>query len=98
MSVSRCVYTCFYLLFVLRFTFRFLFLITALFKHSCRYYIEVLHQEYTGIASVDVGFYKETSPFTAQQTVDAVNEIQVINASYDVLDEIQVGQSMVLAI
>ncbi|KAI5091821.1 fibrocystin-L precursor, partial [Silurus meridionalis] len=53
------------------------------------YYIEVLHQEYGGIASVDVGFYRETSTFTAQQTVDAVNEIQVINASYNVLDEIQ---------
>ncbi|KAI5615922.1 fibrocystin-L precursor [Silurus asotus] len=53
------------------------------------YYIEVLHQEYGGISSVDVGFYRETSTFTAQQTVDAVNEIQVINASYNVLDEIQ---------
>ncbi|MCJ8746157.1 hypothetical protein PDJAM_G00138700 [Pangasius djambal] len=53
------------------------------------YYIEVLYQEYAGVASIDVGFYKETSTFTAQQTVDAVSEIQVINASYDVLDEIQ---------
>ncbi|XP_053349466.1 PKHD1 like 1, tandem duplicate 1 [Clarias gariepinus] len=53
------------------------------------YYIEVLCQEYGGVASVDVGFYKETSPFTPQQTIDAVNEIQVINASYNVLNEIQ---------
>ncbi|XP_062842250.1 fibrocystin-L-like [Trichomycterus rosablanca] len=53
------------------------------------YYIEVLLQEYAGVASVDVGLYKESSQFTAQQTVDAVNERQVINASYNVLDEKQ---------
>ncbi|XP_053468790.1 PKHD1 like 1, tandem duplicate 1 [Ictalurus furcatus] len=53
------------------------------------YYIEVLHQDYSGVASIDVGFYKERSTFTARQTVDAVSEIQVITASYDVLDEIQ---------
>ncbi|KAG7317211.1 hypothetical protein KOW79_019509 [Hemibagrus wyckioides] len=53
------------------------------------YYIEVLYQEWGSVASVDVGLYKENSTFTAQQTVDAVNEIQVINSSSDVLNEIQ---------
>lgn len=62
--------------------------------YSCSYYIEVLHQDYASVASIDVGFYKERSTFTARQTVDAVNEIQVITASYDVLDEIQVGHSV----
>lgn len=59
--------------------------------YPCRYYIEVLHQEWGGAASIDVGLYKEKSTFTAQQSDDAVNEIQVINASYDVLNEIQVS-------
>ncbi|XP_043073568.1 PKHD1 like 1, tandem duplicate 1 [Puntigrus tetrazona] len=54
------------------------------------YYIEILVQEYAGAASVDVAFFKEISPFTAQQTVDAVNEKQQINAYYDVLPEKQV--------
>ncbi|KAK2836335.1 hypothetical protein Q7C36_014204 [Tachysurus vachellii] len=53
------------------------------------YYIEVLHQEWGVASSIDVGLYKEKSTFTAQQTDDAVNEIQVINASYNVLNEIQ---------
>uniref|UniRef100_A0AAR2IPV4 Polycystic kidney and hepatic disease 1 (autosomal recessive)-like 1 n=1 Tax=Pygocentrus nattereri TaxID=42514 RepID=A0AAR2IPV4_PYGNA len=54
------------------------------------YYVEVLLQQYTMTASIDVGFFKERSPFTAQQTQEAVNEKQVIQASYDVLDEKQV--------
>ncbi|XP_036421459.1 fibrocystin-L-like [Colossoma macropomum] len=54
------------------------------------YYIEVLLQHYTMTASIDVGFFKERSPFTAQQTQEAVNEKQVIQASYNVLDEKQV--------
>ncbi|KAK3532561.1 hypothetical protein QTP86_024146, partial [Hemibagrus guttatus] len=54
------------------------------------YYIEVLYQDWGSVASVDVGLYKEKSTFTAQQTVDAVNEIQVIKSSYDVLKEIQI--------
>ncbi|XP_076865903.1 fibrocystin-L-like isoform X2 [Brachyhypopomus gauderio] len=53
------------------------------------YYIEVLIQEYTVLSSVDVAFFKQKSSFTAQQTVDAVNEIQIIKASYNVLDEKQ---------
>ncbi|KAL6460366.1 hypothetical protein MHYP_G00303320 [Metynnis hypsauchen] len=54
------------------------------------YYIEALLQQYTVVASIDVGFFKERSPFTAQQTQDAVNEKQVIKARYDILDEKQV--------
>ncbi|NP_001123871.1 PKHD1 like 1, tandem duplicate 2 isoform 1 precursor [Danio rerio] len=54
------------------------------------YYIEVLVHGYSGSASVDVGFFKEISPFTAQQAVEAVNEKQQINAYYDVLPEKQV--------
>lgn len=57
-----------------------------------RYYIEILVQEYGVVASVDVAFFKEISPFTAQQTTEAVNEKQRISAYYDVLPEKQVGQ------
>lgn len=84
---------CFYFVRVLKYIFL-LYSNCFIQTYSCRYYIEVLCQDYGYIASVDVGFYKEKSTFTAQQTVDAVNEIQVINASYDVLDEIQVGHSI----
>lgn len=49
-------------------------------------------QEYAGAASVDVAFFKEISPFTAQQTIDAVNEKQQISAYYDVLPEKQVSE------
>ncbi|XP_051729222.1 fibrocystin-L-like [Ctenopharyngodon idella] len=54
------------------------------------YYIEILVQGYGGAASVDVAFFKEISPFTAQQTIEAVNEKQQINANYDILPEKQV--------
>ncbi|XP_073714826.1 fibrocystin-L [Misgurnus anguillicaudatus] len=55
------------------------------------YYIEVLVQKnYYDPASVDVGFFKEISTFTASQTKEAINEKQQINASYDVLPEKQV--------
>uniref|UniRef100_A0A4W4EJY7 Polycystic kidney and hepatic disease 1 (autosomal recessive)-like 1 n=1 Tax=Electrophorus electricus TaxID=8005 RepID=A0A4W4EJY7_ELEEL len=54
------------------------------------YYIEVLFQQYTAVSSVDVAFFKERSFFTAQQTVDAVNEKQIIYSRYDILDEKQV--------
>uniref|UniRef100_A0A8B9H868 Polycystic kidney and hepatic disease 1 (autosomal recessive)-like 1 n=1 Tax=Astyanax mexicanus TaxID=7994 RepID=A0A8B9H868_ASTMX len=58
--------------------------------HTRQYYMEVLFQEYTSVASVDVGFLKEKSPFTAQQTMEAVNEKQSISATYDIRDEKQV--------
>ncbi|KAK2887447.1 hypothetical protein Q8A67_015675 [Cirrhinus molitorella] len=54
------------------------------------YYIEILVQEYGVAASVDVAFFKESSPFMAKQTTEAVNEKQQISASYDVLPEKQV--------
>ncbi|ROL45843.1 Fibrocystin-L [Anabarilius grahami] len=54
------------------------------------YYIEILVQEYGVVASVDVAFFKEISPFMAQQTLEAVNERQQINANYNILPEKQV--------
>ncbi|XP_065139309.1 fibrocystin-L-like [Paramisgurnus dabryanus] len=55
------------------------------------YYIEVLVQKnYYYPASVDVGFFKEISTFTDNQTKEAINEKQQINANYDVLPEKQV--------
>ncbi|XP_030644362.1 PKHD1 like 1, tandem duplicate 1 [Chanos chanos] len=54
------------------------------------YYVEVIMQEYTVVASVDVGFLKEKSAFTSQQTADAVDEKQAITVRYDVLEEKQV--------
>ncbi|XP_057211103.1 fibrocystin-L-like [Triplophysa rosa] len=51
------------------------------------YYIEVLVQ---GYYSVEVGFFKEISPFTAQQTREAVQEKQQIIAIYDIFPEKQV--------
>lgn len=59
-------------------------------QHSCRYYIEVLHQEHAGAADINIGFFKEDSTFTEDQTDDAVNEVQYIIAKYDVYDEEQV--------
>ncbi|XP_057182580.1 fibrocystin-L-like [Triplophysa rosa] len=64
-------------------------------KHDgYRYYIEVVVQGYYYYyyyyqASVDVGFFKDISPFTAQQTTEAVQEKQQIIASYDVFPERQ---------
>ncbi|KAA0710212.1 Fibrocystin-L Polycystic kidney and hepatic disease 1-like protein 1 [Triplophysa tibetana] len=56
----------------------------------CRYYIEVVVQKLSYQASVDVAFFKEISPFTAQQTTEAVDERQRISTSYNVLPEKQV--------
>ncbi|XP_073714830.1 fibrocystin-L-like [Misgurnus anguillicaudatus] len=61
-------------------------------KKGKPYYIEVLVQEYYDEASVDVGFFKEISTFTYNQTKEAINEKQQINASYDVLPEKQVRE------
>ncbi|XP_056106663.1 fibrocystin-L-like [Rhinichthys klamathensis goyatoka] len=58
------------------------------------YYIEILVQKYGVAASVDVAFFKEISPFTAQQTIEAVNERQQINAYYDIVPEKQVVRFM----
>ncbi|KAM8840499.1 PKHD1 like 1, tandem duplicate 1 isoform 3-T3 [Spinachia spinachia] len=54
------------------------------------YYMEILHQEYTSGASVNVALFSEQSTFTKNQTDDAVNEVQNIVAEYDVYDEEQV--------
>lgn len=52
--------------------------------------MEILHQEYAGVASVNVALFQEQSTFTESQTDDAVNEVQNIVAEYDVYDEEQV--------
>lgn len=60
------------------------------FSFSYSYYMEILHQEYAGVASVNVALFQEQSTFTESQTDDAVNEVQNIVAEYDVYDEEQV--------
>uniref|UniRef100_A0A3Q3WJ25 PA14 domain-containing protein n=1 Tax=Mola mola TaxID=94237 RepID=A0A3Q3WJ25_MOLML len=54
------------------------------------YYLEVLHQEYGVVGSINIALFKEKSSFTKDQTDDAVNEVQNIDATYDVFDEEQV--------
>uniref|UniRef100_H3CIT5 PKHD1 like 1, tandem duplicate 1 n=1 Tax=Tetraodon nigroviridis TaxID=99883 RepID=H3CIT5_TETNG len=51
------------------------------------YYLEILHQEFWGAASFNVGLFSEKSSFTETQTDDAVNEVQDIVAQYDVFDD-----------
>ncbi|XP_011607160.2 fibrocystin-L isoform X2 [Takifugu rubripes] len=51
------------------------------------YYLEILHQEFVGAASVNVALFREKSSFTEAQTDDAVNEVQNIIAEYDVFDD-----------
>lgn len=64
-----------------------IFIFLALFP---RYYIEILLQEYTLSAFVDVGLYQYNNVFTEQQTGDAVNEEQVIKSQSTVIPEVQV--------
>ena len=52
--------------------------------------MEMLHHEYAGAASINIAMFKEESPFTADQTNDAVNEAQYIVAQYQVFNEEQV--------
>ncbi|PWA19460.1 hypothetical protein CCH79_00020611 [Gambusia affinis] len=54
------------------------------------YYLELLLQEYYGIASLNIGLFQEESSFTAAQSDDAINEIQNIVAEYEAFDEEQV--------
>uniref|UniRef100_A0A3Q3K5H6 Polycystic kidney and hepatic disease 1 (autosomal recessive)-like 1 n=1 Tax=Monopterus albus TaxID=43700 RepID=A0A3Q3K5H6_MONAL len=54
------------------------------------YYMEILHKEYTGAASVNIALFQAESAFTEDQTKDAVNEVQAIVAEYDVFNEEQV--------
>lgn len=56
----------------------------------CSYYLEILHQEYSGAASINIALFNPESSFTEDQTDDAVNEVQHIVAKYDVFDEEQV--------
>ncbi|XP_054461971.1 PKHD1 like 1, tandem duplicate 1 [Anoplopoma fimbria] len=63
---------------------------TMALKKGKYYYMEILHQEYAGVASVNIGLFQEESTFTEDQTDDAVNEVQNIVAEYDVFDEQQV--------
>ncbi|XP_075406661.1 fibrocystin-L [Tenrec ecaudatus] len=54
------------------------------------YYIEILLQEYSLSAFVDVGLYQSRNVYTEQQTGDAVNEEQVIKSQSTVVQEVQV--------
>ncbi|XP_057684607.1 fibrocystin-L-like [Corythoichthys intestinalis] len=54
------------------------------------YYIEFLHQEYYGDAGINLAMFRTGSPFTEQQTPDAVNEVQHVLVDYEVFDEEQV--------
>ncbi|XP_035537797.1 PKHD1 like 1, tandem duplicate 1 [Morone saxatilis] len=51
------------------------------------YYLEILHQEYGGKGHVNIALFKGESPFTEDQTDDAVNEVQNIVIEYEVFDE-----------
>lgn len=52
--------------------------------------MEILHQQYGGPSSINLGLFQKESTFTEDQTNDAVNEVQNINGVYDVSDEKQV--------
>uniref|UniRef100_A0A3Q2QF83 PA14 domain-containing protein n=1 Tax=Fundulus heteroclitus TaxID=8078 RepID=A0A3Q2QF83_FUNHE len=54
------------------------------------YYLELLHHEYYGGANLNLALFHEDSSFTADQTDDAVNEVQNIVAEYEAFDEEQV--------
>ncbi|MEQ2297842.1 hypothetical protein AMECASPLE_038845 [Ameca splendens] len=54
------------------------------------YYLELLQQEYYGLSHINIALFQEESSFTADQSDDAVNEIQNILAAYEVFDEEQV--------
>ncbi|KAK7898488.1 hypothetical protein WMY93_019341 [Mugilogobius chulae] len=54
------------------------------------YYIEILLQEYGGVASVTLAMFTERSSYTEAQTSSAQNEVQTMVADYDVYDETQV--------
>ncbi|XP_024153621.1 PKHD1 like 1, tandem duplicate 1 isoform X2 [Oryzias melastigma] len=54
------------------------------------YYMELLHQEYAVVATINIGLFRGDSSFTEDQTDDAVNEVQRIVAQYEAFDEEQV--------
>ncbi|XP_028646735.2 PKHD1 like 1, tandem duplicate 1 [Erpetoichthys calabaricus] len=53
------------------------------------YYIEILFQQYSSNAFVDLAIYQKNTSFTALQTPDAISEVQVINTQSIVLIEKQ---------
>uniref|UniRef100_A0A3P9PH58 PKHD1 like 1, tandem duplicate 2 n=1 Tax=Poecilia reticulata TaxID=8081 RepID=A0A3P9PH58_POERE len=53
------------------------------------YYLELLQQEYYGIASLNIGLFQEESSFTAAQADGAVDEVQDVVAEYEAFDEEQ---------
>ncbi|XP_019729703.1 PKHD1 like 1, tandem duplicate 1 [Hippocampus comes] len=53
------------------------------------YYIEILQQEYRGVAGINLAMFRAESPFTEAQTNDAVNEVQHILVEYEAFDEKQ---------
>ncbi|XP_035847175.1 fibrocystin-L-like [Sander lucioperca] len=64
--------------------------VTLALEEGKPYYIEILHQEYAGAASVNLAIFQEDSSFTEDQADGAVNEVQDIEVKYDVFDEEQV--------
>lgn len=54
------------------------------------YYIELLLQEYWGLASINLAMYTEESFFTAAQMSSSINEVQTVITEYDFQDEEQV--------
>ncbi|TKS89105.1 Fibrocystin-L Polycystic kidney and hepatic disease 1-like protein 1 [Collichthys lucidus] len=54
------------------------------------YYFEMLFQDYGGRAGANIALFKPESSFTEAQSDDAVNEVQLILADYEVFDEEQV--------
>ncbi|MBN3294523.1 PKHL1 protein, partial [Polypterus senegalus] len=53
------------------------------------YYIEILFQQYSSKAFVDLAVYQKNTSFTALQTPNAISEVQVINTQSIVLNEKQ---------
>lgn len=68
----------------------------TIYLYFCSYYLELLHQEYGGAAGINLALFQESSSFTADQTDDAVNEVQLITAAYDVFNEEQVRCAVML--
>ncbi|XP_068189914.1 fibrocystin-L-like [Antennarius striatus] len=59
-------------------------------KKGNYYYMEVVFQEYRGLANFRIALFKEKGYFTEEQTDDVVNEVQKIVIKYDVFKEEQV--------
>uniref|UniRef100_UPI0037E8D1AF fibrocystin-L-like n=1 Tax=Semicossyphus pulcher TaxID=241346 RepID=UPI0037E8D1AF len=55
------------------------------------YYFEHFHQEYAGLAKINIALFQDKSSLTEDQTNDAINEVQLIVIDYEVFDEVQVA-------